>query len=228
MKPKMILAMPSSGSDLLVSCIQKSTGFSYFQKEFFNPITNLPMCDELLDMGFGCETVAGSKNLWRPPTTSAERLGINSKWEYQLWKEVFWFGKFDFFDRHFDCILLHRTMEDMFPPSRLRVLQWYDSLSHIVTAEKGKFLQRVTIGYQNASKCITLLEAQGVPCLSLEDLRDGRIKEVAKIRDWLEIDFECATNIVNNFHERYNTDTKENIKYPVRLQKDGFLDVETK
>lgn len=180
---KMILAMPSSGSDFFARAVARATGWSYYDKEWFNPMCNLSRYDRLVRAGCGCETVGAYERIsWPEVWTHIDDVVQEFSDEgYVLDKEVFGHSKIQFFrERGFDCIALVRSAESMFPPSRLRVLQWYDAIARSHgTQDKGDFLESVYYGYRI---CRTLLEGSGLTVVDYDSMLKFGCDQ---IRDWI-------------------------------------------
>ncbi len=132
-KPFLLLGTPNSGTDWLAGCIARVTGWRFFQKEFFNPLTNPDHARELLQ-AFGCELVSGFEQLARCHTQGIDAV-IQRTWpadRYDFNKEVWSFAKLPALVAHFDCLVLTRSTASLFPPSRLRVWQGYDAIWHAI------------------------------------------------------------------------------------------------
>ncbi len=139
----MVLSLPNSGTDWLCPILAKHSGgrLRYFDKEYFNPITNWKHTD-VLALAFGCELVTCYKNIaasWSGPQLDAiyratwERSGCNFD------KEVFSPFRVDWFAERFDVVIMQRPTDEVFPPSRARVWSWYDAVYHSL-AEAGHVL----------------------------------------------------------------------------------------
>lgn len=130
----MILSLPNSGTDWLCPILAKHGGLRYYEKEFFNPICNRQYGD-LLEQAFGCELVSCYRNIG---VRSDDQVDVLERVYRQTWarhdwnldKENFSPFKVSFFARRFLIAFLYRSPENVFPPSRLRVWQWYDAIYH--------------------------------------------------------------------------------------------------
>ena len=72
----MILSLPNSGSDWLADVICQNSRLRYYNKEFFNPITNSVFGDRLAE-AFGCELVGCYQNIaapWREHVDELDRI----------------------------------------------------------------------------------------------------------------------------------------------------------
>lgn len=222
----MLLAMPNSGSDLLIRCIrQVIPPMPYFEnKEFFNPICNLPDTDKLRDMGFGCELYP--YNIWNKPSAEADQYVEDEIGKYYLWKDVFWFGKADFFTRHFNCCILTRGL-DVFPPSRLRVLQWYDAI-YGQTSKHGQvgLLKRVYLSHQLAYNHSTKIALEKkIPHLSSSWLQKGVSTGKHIIQRWIGCSFTQACDILDMYEDLYDKESKIHVPYSL-VPRDGELVIE--
>lgn len=139
--------MPNSGSDWLCRSLAAcSPGVRYFDKEFFNPITNGQYGD-VLETAFGCEMVSCHRNI----ATSVERqrealeAAYAQTWcreSYDFDKEVFAAWKVSWLAEHFELGFLVRDAVGIFPPSRVRVWSWYDAVYNALGGTAGLPLHR--------------------------------------------------------------------------------------
>lgn len=132
----LISAIPSSGSDWFASCISKASTHSYC-REFFNPICNWPLADELGTV-FGCESAKYAHNITgRTPAGDREVDEIiEALWKpsgYTMTKEVWATEKLEALSKHFRVICFSRSPERSMPPNRARVVGWM----HAYAAEAG-------------------------------------------------------------------------------------------
>lgn len=132
-RPLMINAMPSSGSDWFVSCLQAACPEIVCHptaKEFFNPLCNLEHYDAMSKV-FGCETVDCYKNITRliRPEEAEPFVDMFMSQELTMTKEVWsaWHGFM--FGRWFDVVGFVRRPENTFPPTRIRVWSWYRAVA---------------------------------------------------------------------------------------------------
>lgn len=132
----MILSLPNHGTDWLCGeLLRHGEGLKYYEKEFFNPICN-PKYADVLATGFGCELVTCYKKIALSAHEGEAYMDLLDEIYQETWanesynfdKENFSAMKVDFFARHFDIVFLHRSSENVFPPSRLRVWAWYDAI----------------------------------------------------------------------------------------------------
>jgi len=121
---RLLLSLPSSGSDWLAGAVARATGWRYWEKEFFNPICNpIPEIED----GFGCEMVSRYHFIAQPkPTEAAYQAWRKRGFEFN--KEVFCAFNVPWFADRFECFALIRRYENTFPPKRARVLSWYDAI----------------------------------------------------------------------------------------------------
>jgi hypothetical protein len=192
-KPFLLLGTPNSGTDWLAGCIARVTGWRYFQKEFFNPLTNAA-CAETLLTEFGCELVTGLGNLATCYTQQIDAV-IEKTWPrdfYDFNKEVWSFAKLPALVAHFDCLVLTRSTSSLFPPSRLRVWQWYDAIWNSLHAA-GRIELNATTPIARAREAhaaandILLRDAAAlrVPQLSYDHLISSTPEEVRRCCTWL-------------------------------------------
>lgn len=204
-RPKLILSMPSSGSDFFARSVAEATDWSYYDKEWFNPICNLKHFDELQQDGFFCESPSCQDNMY--DTVHSRRM----YWKFldtghKLNKEVFNFAKWRWFSQRFDIVCLVRTKQTMFPPSRLRVLQWYESICTAVSpydVHTNTFLERVDKGYNIA---INYLMRPEVPMIWYEDLMKDE-PDVRPIATWLGGE-SVVSNLVDVLKKNRKSDQK--------------------
>lgn len=129
----MILSLPNSGTDWLCRILAKhGKDLRYYEKEFFNPLCNWKHC-LVMELAFGCEMVSCHRNIGLCAEEQADQLEAiyQNTWCQYDWnfdKENFAAFKVDFFAKHFEIVILHRSAGSMFPPSRARVWNWYDAI----------------------------------------------------------------------------------------------------
>ena len=138
MNQYLILSLPSSGSDWLSRILAKNSELQYYDKEFFNPACNwnFELVDggysHILEKGFGCEWASSCKNI-ADRNVSLDLLEsiYQETWlrqNYTFDKENYSAFRVPFFKRYFDIVYLYRSVRTLFPPSRARVLNWYDAI----------------------------------------------------------------------------------------------------
>lgn len=132
-KDCMIVSAPNSGSDWLAGLIARhAPDLRYYEKEFFNPICN-PKYRDLLEPVFGCELVScyrmiGLRSSFHPDWMDRVYRQTWLQEPYNFDKENFVGFQLPFFADRFRLVLLYRSAASLFPPSRLRVLAWYDAI----------------------------------------------------------------------------------------------------
>ncbi len=177
-KQYVILSLPNSGSDWLADVICQSSGLRYFRKEFFNPICNARHGDRLAD-GFGCELVGCYKNIAAPYDVDELDRIYSETWEgsgYDFNKEVFSPFRVGWFARHFQIVVLVRSIEGVFPPARLRVWQWYEAIWQSIAYSfqplpLDTMVARALAGYQTAHTAMVRDAAElGIHVLRYDDL----------------------------------------------------------
>lgn len=186
-RPFLLLSLPNSGSDWLASCIVAATGWRYYRKEFFNPLTNPDCADELLK-AFGCELVTGSEHLCTCDR-AAVSAAVQATWPrdtFDFNKEVWSFAKLPALVEHFNCMVLTRSGASLFPPSRLRVWQWYDAIWHQLP-RNGRPLFAVSprtraVEGHAVARDMLLRDALAyeVPCLDYERIVQANPHEIAQ------------------------------------------------
>lgn len=247
-KPKMILSLPSSGSDWFANCVCQATGWKYYVKEWFNPLTNLPMADALIDALLGCELASTTPYILGqfPQGTERDRVArlrekLFGKYVSQGWqldKEVWAFGRAYWFAEHFDCMVLARTKKNVFPASRLRVLQWYESIGVAATqhAPYGQprihdrgFLDRVRIGFDTAlSRLINAAAAYKLPVVWWDDLgaEDSATRNgLSSAREWIG-DSDTYNRLCQVVCETYQSKCTPKGPYTVSVDDLGGLYIE--
>ena len=209
MSQYMLLSLPNSGSDWLMGIIAKQPDMKYYHKEFFNPICNATY-RATLETVFGCELIGSYRNIAIP--SSEQSFGLESAYratwnaaEFNLNKEVYSPCKLPFFNQHFRCAILQRQTESLFPPSRLRVLAWYDAIWHSLLARnqvygypslehRAKQAHEIT-----ANALFSDAFNEDVPVISYDLLMTASIAEVQKHLDcgWIGLDWnEVAKEVI--------------------------------
>ncbi len=195
-KPFLLLGTPNSGTDWLAGCIVRVTGWRYFQKEFFNPLTNAQHSETLLS-NFGSELVTGLENLATCHTQGIDAV-VERTWPadtFDFNKEVWSFCKLPALVAHFDCLVITRSAASLFPPSRLRVWQWYDAIYHAFARVHGPHWQhehftpqaRALHAHAVASDRLTRdATAIGVPQLSYDHLINAESDEIHRVCCYIE------------------------------------------
>jgi hypothetical protein len=129
MKPLLILSIPNSGSTWFADLVAKNTpgDIKYFP-EFFNPLRNVRFEADLAP-NFGCETIRSYRNI-ADPGDHVARSEVRRMWVvagYGMTKEVFSPFKMQLFlEAGFRVVVFLRSIEQSFPPSRLRVWSFYE------------------------------------------------------------------------------------------------------
>ncbi len=107
----------------------------YF-REFFNPINNRKYQDTL-GLAFGSEMVSNHKNITSPEPPLEEVFQKTwMKEKYNFTKENYLPFRAKFFSNKFQCFILLRKTELVFPPSRLEVIVWYDAIYNALIYHK--------------------------------------------------------------------------------------------
>jgi hypothetical protein len=135
-KPVCCLTLPNSGSDWICRILAKHSDEDYYDKEFFNPITNLKHARSL-ELKFGCELVTCHRNIARECLDVHLDAIKSLTWDangYTFTKEVYGTFKAEWFARRFNCFVLLRDERSVFPPRRLRVYGWYDAIWNSLVA----------------------------------------------------------------------------------------------
>lgn len=171
--------MPSSGSDWFAGCVEQCGELKRPPgvKEFFNPICNQPLYDELAQV-VGCETVDTYWLIAAAP--DAERKAIFGSLvrrhfanQFTFTKEV-WLGfQAELLLPHFACVGLVRSARHTFPPHRLRVWQWYNAIywslrwhSRLLVKSPQPLATQAAVAHSHLYAAI----ANTMPCLRHEDL----------------------------------------------------------
>lgn len=127
MKPIAILSLPSQGSDWFTESLNSILEYKY-HREYFQPLHNMEISGKLLEAGFGCEL--DGYQIKNTPKKGLTEFFVNDIKErnIQLVKEVWSSAKWKWFNEHFDTIYLIRRFDNTFPPTRMRVINWYHHL----------------------------------------------------------------------------------------------------
>ena len=198
----LISAIPSSGSDWFASCISKASTHSYY-REFFNPICNWPLADEI-GSAFGCESAMYSHNILRPAFAGDEDIDgiVRDLWKpsgYTMTKEVWATKKLPALVEHFRVVCFGRTPERSMPPNRARVVGWmhaYASQAGI----PGGFARSATLAYGLMHRTAKwTAEVLGLPFILWDDLiaaEKPRIKEILDSAEMPGVDCSLAAEII--------------------------------
>lgn len=190
----MILSLPNSGTDWLCPILAKHSGgrLRYFEKEYFNPITNWKHTD-VLARAFGCELVTCHEHIAARWTGSLLDAIYRTTWQREDWsfdKEVFSPFRVPWFAERFDVVIMQRPTYDVFPPSRARVWSWYDAIYHSLlkagqlAAFSPSLEQRARIAHSHCQSHM-LHEATRLqlPVLSYRTLGTGTKEQVVEHLD---------------------------------------------
>lgn len=160
--------MPNSGSDWFARNLAMVTGWSYYDKEWFNPITNLEFNGPLREAGFKCEID------FTGPIDTTKRGPLKEEFcrRYQLGKEVWMLDNIHWFLSEFDCIILLRSLSSTFPPSRLRVIQWYDQIASYLACPHEDLCSRVAYAHRVYRRAIEGYAPEYLrPVINYDDLK---------------------------------------------------------
>jgi hypothetical protein len=183
-KPLLLMTLPSSGSTWLADVIVTRLGLLAHQKsaEFFQPLTNLELY-EPLSRCFGSENPSCMNNIMKMPRSDDFEKAVAEfkKRGYTFCKEVFQFFHTPLFVRHFDVFFLRRSAERTFPPSRLRVLSWYDAIATSIENNIGNRFSKTNLlarSIESHRWCWEYLiagyaESYGLPILEYEAISEG-------------------------------------------------------
>jgi hypothetical protein len=197
-----IVSMPSSGSDWFTGCLSSATGMSMYRKEFFNPLTNWSMAG-LFAQCMPCELPQCLRHMYTKPNAMQSTQAIDS-WKisgHQLNKEVWSFTKPRIewlVEVGFIVIALMRRTESTFPPTRARVLAWYN---HLAKAEGGDIdgspLEVATRQYsETLLKFNDACESLSVPVIWYEDVLT--VSTSANLAGLLNADARSIHNTLNH------------------------------
>lgn len=148
MKPLLLLTMSGSGGKWLASTIAGTVyGCRYYDKEYFNP-----WCNERRELAlvrnFGCEMASCYRNIALPGDANISQ-DIEDTWGedgYTFTKEVYSAFKAQvFIDKGFHLFGLVRKTDDVLPPLRSQVWNFYEhtwcalrDAGHRVTAVRAR------------------------------------------------------------------------------------------
>lgn len=147
----------------------------------------------ILGRAFGCELVSYYRQLGTRDAASVawviRETGALEKFRFN--KEVWSFAKLPMLCAHFDCLVLTRAAESLFPPSRLRVWQWYDAIYNalLVSYPLGKMLllaghpRERCLAAHEAARFILETDAArcGVPIIDYDMMASGDSGDVAAV-----------------------------------------------
>lgn len=182
-----MLTMSSSGGKWLAGAIAAELpGCRYYDKEFFNPITNQKH-ERVLVRNFGSELISCYRNIALP---GDERIDadIEETWgaeNYTFTKECYSPFKLAVFKRHFTCFALLRRTEQCFPPLRFRVWSFYEHVWHALS-EAGYAMTAETMkdrAMEAHRKCYNVIKhdalALNVPIIYFDDLQQDGVETLA-------------------------------------------------
>jgi hypothetical protein len=192
-----MLSLPNMGTDWLASMVLVQNPTLRYFREFFNPITNLNHADALGN-AFGCEMVSNYHHI-AEPTAPCERAYRRTwlKEKYNFTKENYSPFQVEFFSKHFQCFVLLRKTELVFPPGRPEVMAWYDAIYNSLVVNKqaldqdtrgrveyaiqaAKTLNEKTVAACEICSRKLLLDAQrfGLPVFDYDKLMDYSQEEL--------------------------------------------------
>jgi hypothetical protein len=127
----MLASMPSSGSDFVADALCKAHPHFSYWREFFSPICNLKHSSTLMRLGdtLACTTENLCKTL---PDETLEEI-VASTWDTEaadFTKENYLAWNLRWFASQFRVLILLRRPEDTFPPTRHRVMRWYEHMAY--------------------------------------------------------------------------------------------------
>lgn len=147
----MMLSLPNMGTDWIVDVIRRQNPGLRYYREFFNPATNHKHANAL-STAFGSEMVSSYQHI-ADPAASCEEV-YKTTWQtenYNFTKENYSPFKVKFFTERFNCFVLIRRTELVFPPSRPEVVTWYDAIYASLLLNSHK-LDKSLIGLVNYSR----------------------------------------------------------------------------
>lgn len=195
-----MLSLPNSGSSWLGEMIGHclTDGGAYY-RGYFNPAT-CPQEHELrIGEHFGDELLAYYKNIALPAGPGFDEL-IRETWfaqdRFTFTKDVLNPLKLEGLSRHFRCFVLHRSEASSWPPSRSRVLSFYEHAWHAMV-EAGFELGERTLHARALEARRVLTEALhgqahrlGVPILDYDEIMEASATELATLFEPL-VGFQC-------------------------------------
>lgn len=124
----MLAALPSGGSDWFASCIATAMPERKYAREFFCPTVNWHMAPRLNEVVGDVLWFARGNLCRRPWQQQVDRL-VAECWQptgFTFTKENYLTFQLEQFAAHFSIVVLTRTAEETFPPTRHRVMMWYE------------------------------------------------------------------------------------------------------
>ncbi len=202
MKPRLLLSLPNSGSTWLADIVARRSGVRYFM-EYFNPLRN-PRHEQVLVRNFGCELVSCYRNIVSAGDAQIHD-DIARTWgrdEFTFTKEVFSPFKLPVFVEHFQCAVLLRSSDGVFPPSRARVWSFYEHAWHALREAGHDVFERGAraraIEAHHFMRAVLYRDALrlGVPVIRYEDLFAEEIERIFSVFGHDEIARAIARDVV--------------------------------
>ena len=155
MRDVLLASMPSSGSDWLAKCFVDAHPHHTYWREFFSPLANWQH-SAALEESLGDVLVGCADNLGRSMDHDDLHQLLAETWDMvpaSFTKDVMLAAQLDAFAARFDTFILLRRLEDSFPPTRRRVIRWYECFAWQLDQtnprlRRGSPAERACIGYR--------------------------------------------------------------------------------
>jgi hypothetical protein len=130
MKPTLLATIPSSGSSWIADCYSLAHPEQKCTREFFSATYNWRFA-ERIQRDVGDMMYSTVPLLSQALSVNRVEQLLEDTWKKENWdftKECHLAWSLESFSRFFDCIVLVRSFAGTFPPSRARVVRWYEHL----------------------------------------------------------------------------------------------------
>lgn len=203
----MLVGNPNSGTDWIAPILARHVRGGperYWQKEFFNPVTN-PKYRELLMPVFPSEAFSTVKNYGIRLTPQLMEEVLEPIYQDSWMREDFTFNKevctpdfLEWYQRHFVLVGLIRETRTLFPPTKARTWSMYEAMWHGMV-QNGWPLRRSSTMESRAMEAHEVarlhlmreMQRLNVPYLRYEVLTKGAPEDVysefSRV-DWLDAD----------------------------------------
>jgi hypothetical protein len=124
----LLAALPSGGSDWVAQCLLEADDSLVYFREYFCPYVNWQDAEQLENV-VGDTMFCNTKRMGQNTTTEKVNQLLDGTWRktgYTFTKENYIAFQLEQFAQFFTTVVLVRSFNDTFPPSRRRVIGWYE------------------------------------------------------------------------------------------------------